>query len=591
MEKRIYDNVEYMIDSDNQCNTGILNCDCIDIKDDRDTFVFKYFGKPTRYSLTGLQKSFKNIRTIVIEQDVRMIYMKNETFPNVQKVISYSKSFLNNSDMLIDNYGKALLNSFCKPEDYTLDMDSVEKIAPGALDGCMSTNIVNTDLIMCVAEESFKGYKYNPDKETGAYMFGDIMFGTSLKNGVCDIPAKTKMIIPNLLDKKETIKLHSLRNIFSCNAKKVILELGNDYSAMSPLRIAFKINSILPRHFRNLEKIEVHSNHFETVDGILYSKDMSNLIFCPKNKTGEIVIPEGVKCIEPYAFQSCKISSVSLPSSVEVISTGAFQYCEELESIKMSYGLKYIADSAFSRCISLTSVCLPVSIEEIGSEAFNACPIHNLAIPEGIHVIHAGTFSHASGEIFLPSTVKYVLVNNFKDAKIIHAEDDIPNGLIYGLVRDSNIGLIEVTTQKGSLLVPHLDEQGRNLITLLKTINCFDFNDVQEEFVSLIWRSCTLMTAFNMSLEIYNKKKCKNSKMFCNAKLREYNRQIENDNFLKHSNNNFHDAMIKVVESDILDTDNLRFVLKEAQQRNDTTLIAYVLEQLNNSTSDVNLDI
>ena len=148
MEKRIYDNVEYMIDSDNQFNTGILNCDCIDIKDDRDTFVFKYFGKPTRYSLTGLQKSFKNIRTIVIEQDVRMIYMKNETFPNVQKVISYSKSFLNNSDMLIDNYGKALLNSFCKPEDYTLDMDSVEKIAPGALDGCMSTNIVNTDLIM-----------------------------------------------------------------------------------------------------------------------------------------------------------------------------------------------------------------------------------------------------------------------------------------------------------------------------------------------------------------------------------------------------------------------------------------------------------
>ena len=141
------------------------------------------------------------------------------------------------------------------------------------------------------------------------------------------------------------------------------------------------------------------------------------------------------------------------------------------------------------------------------------------------------------------------------------------------------------------MLVPHLDEQGRNLITLLKTINCFDFNDVQEEFVSLIWRSCTLMTAFNMSLEIYNKKKCKNSKMFCNAKLREYNRQIENDNFLKHSNNNFHDAMIKVVESDILDTDNLRFVLKEAQQRNDTTLIAYVLEQLNNSTSDVNLDI
>ena len=95
------------------------------------------------------------------------------------------------------------------------------------------------------------------------------------------------------------------------------------------------------------------------------------------NIYGAIDIPEyhdGLPVAEIDDFSSCsRITSVSIPSTVETISSRAFEYCNKLESVTFSEGLKTIADSAFNGCVSITNIELPESVETVGPYAFTNC--------------------------------------------------------------------------------------------------------------------------------------------------------------------------------------------------------------------------
>ena len=66
----------------------------VEIEDYVDELVFGEKMHDTVYNLLNVNKSFPQIRTIVIEEDVDKIQIWNRTFPNVKKVISYNKKFL-----------------------------------------------------------------------------------------------------------------------------------------------------------------------------------------------------------------------------------------------------------------------------------------------------------------------------------------------------------------------------------------------------------------------------------------------------------------------------------------------------------------
>ena len=61
--------------------------------------------------------------------------------------------------------------------------------------------------------------------------------------------------------------------------------------------------------------------YFSSKDGILYNKDKTSLILCPRGKTGVFEIPKGVTTIEEEAFAKCKLSKVIIPDSVTSISS------------------------------------------------------------------------------------------------------------------------------------------------------------------------------------------------------------------------------------------------------------------------------
>lgn len=81
----------------------------------------------------------------------------------------------------------------------------------------------------------------------------------------------------------------------------------------------------------NLNKFEVSSDNSTLcdVDGILYSKDMKNLVACPEGYVfnGDFHIPEGVTTIQTGAFAACmNLGVIHIPSSVTDIMGDAFAH-------------------------------------------------------------------------------------------------------------------------------------------------------------------------------------------------------------------------------------------------------------------------
>lgn len=114
---------------------------------------------------------------------------------------------------------------------------------------------------------------------------------------------------------------------------------------------------------------------YSSENGVLFNKDKTELLLCPRTKSGEYAIPTGVKLICDRAFKDCeRLTSVGIPNSVTKIGKEAFSGCKGLASVTISSGVKRISDFAFRNCCSLTDVAIPRSVREIGASAFSGCP-------------------------------------------------------------------------------------------------------------------------------------------------------------------------------------------------------------------------
>lgn len=86
-----------------------------------------------------------------------------------------------------------------------------------------------------------------------------------------------------------------------------------------------------------------------------------------------IVIPESVQVIRRNAFAHCSLESVYIPDSVEEIGDLCFYGCNKMRTIRLSHCIKDLGDAVFSGCSSLEIVVLPMSLEKIGDGMFMGC--------------------------------------------------------------------------------------------------------------------------------------------------------------------------------------------------------------------------
>jgi hypothetical protein len=74
--------------------------------------------------------------------------------------------------------------------------------------------------------------------------------------------------------------------------------------------------------------IDPLNNHFSIVDGMLMNKSHTSLLFCPVNRIGGVLVPEGINEIKPGAFSYCdSIEALILPSTLSSVGIMAFEKC------------------------------------------------------------------------------------------------------------------------------------------------------------------------------------------------------------------------------------------------------------------------
>ena len=150
-----------------------------------------------------------------------------------------------------------------------------------------------------------------------------------------------------------------------------------------------------------------------SVNGVVFSKDKTELVCYPVGKSGAYTIPSGVKSIGNYAFENCtSLTSVTIPSSVTII-----------------------YDSAFEDCTSLTSITIPDSVTSIGSSAFrdtayynNKANWENGVLYIGNHLIEADS-STVSGSYQIKKGTKTIAEYSFSWCEKLTSVT-IPSGVI-----------------------------------------------------------------------------------------------------------------------------------------------------------------
>ncbi len=135
-----------------------------------------------------------------------------------------------------------------------------------------------------------------------------------------------------------------------------------------------------------LEKITVsEKNKYYTVqDGILFSKDKSVLLFCPKPlKIGKYILPEETAEIGEGAFEGCGgITEAVMGDGLRKIGDRAFYNAKSLESVSFG-GTEEIGQYAFFGCDSLEDVTVTAKVASIGEGAFEECEKIMLHIASG----------------------------------------------------------------------------------------------------------------------------------------------------------------------------------------------------------------
>ena len=110
---------------------------------------------------------------------------------------------------------------------------------------------------------------------------------------------------------------------------------------------------------KNLESITVSSGNstYSSLDGVLFSKDQTELLVYPIHKGTTYTIPDGVTSIGYGAFiNSTELESVVIPDSVTKIGSVAFQKCTNLKSITIPSSVKDIGIYAFRECDNLRQI-------------------------------------------------------------------------------------------------------------------------------------------------------------------------------------------------------------------------------------------
>lgn len=416
-----------------------VRCTDIEVDSNSDTAIFKH----KMIMISDTKKSFPNVTKLIIEQNVCSIDIPNSLFPNVNEIESDSSYFLSGTNVLIEQniFSYTLINAFHKKESDEICLDNVDCIEDYAFSGCEEVKLVlkeraSNTVIDCTAS-SFKdsAFESNP-YNNGLKLAGPLIIDVDNTAEEVVLPKEELIGISNAANKMRSVKKLRVKNLrtfinLRIRATSIIIdkechiynnkEMLSFFSALEP-----DVNVVSENEACNI------------VDDIVYSKNMSFLIYClpyTYREKKEVDIPEGVRYIGYGAFSRCmNIDNVNIPDSVKNIGPRAFMN-SSVKSVKFGTGITDIAEDTFSYCPYLSHIDIPSNVKHIRTNAFSYCEsLSSVNFSEGLVSIEYNAFGgHSFKNITLPDSLEDISRRAFftrNDSKITVKSRHIPKGFV-----------------------------------------------------------------------------------------------------------------------------------------------------------------
>lgn len=156
----------------------------------------------------------------------------------------------------------------------------------------------------------------------------------SAKTGTIKIPEGTHINVSSGYD--------SNRDAFALNCQVQKVELPSSF----PQDI-WEVSMLCRCH--NLEEVTIDdgNQNYKTIDGVLYNHDVTKLLFCPYKKKEEL----------------------NIPSTVQELTSGSLQDCDELTNIQITNSVTTIDDYTLCDCDKIKDIFLPSSVNNIGTNS------------------------------------------------------------------------------------------------------------------------------------------------------------------------------------------------------------------------------
>lgn len=170
-------------------------------------------------------------------------------------------------------------------------------------------------------------------------------------------------------------------------------------------------------------RVENSNENYTSQDGILYNKNLTELIFCPRGKSGSLTIAPTTEKIAYRAFFRCTglNGNLVIPNCVAEIGNDAFYGCSGFRGmLDLPVSITKIGESVFANCSGLSGkLTLPANVTEIGNYAFQSCSGFSgeLVLPGSLTTIGANAFYGCvglTGDLVLPDSVVNVKSGAFE---------------------------------------------------------------------------------------------------------------------------------------------------------------------------------